>query len=298
MPRALVALGSNLGDRARLLNEAVRWLDELPHGQVLQSSAVRETAAVGGPPEQGAFLNAAAVLQTELTPRALFQALQELERRAGREPGLPWGPRPLDLDLLLYDDVVLNEPALTLPHPRLAVRRFVLEPAADVAPRWVHPLFRSTLSQLREHLRHAPPLVLLASTPEAAATELLAAAPARIGVAWHAVPRPAEAHEPLDEAAASASLEDVLRALAEGVWVVTDWRALASASATASQTRPPGPPPKAVVLWQEAAGPLAAPDEAFFQCVRETRGRPYLDLGRCPREEVVRQLLALVAGMQ
>jgi 2-amino-4-hydroxy-6-hydroxymethyldihydropteridine diphosphokinase len=129
--RAAIGLGSNLGDRRARLSEAVRRLGEA--GTLVAVSSLYETAPVGGP-EQGPFLNAVAVLDTHLAPRALLDFCLGLERQAGRRRRVRWGPRTLDLDVLLYERVAVNEPGLQVPHPRLTVRRFVLEPLAEVWP--------------------------------------------------------------------------------------------------------------------------------------------------------------------
>jgi len=129
--RAAIGLGSNLGDRRALLGEAVRRLAE--SGVLAAVSSLYETAPVGGP-EQGPFMNAVAVLDTDLAPRALLDFCLGLEREAGRRRRVRWGPRTLDLDLLLYDRSVVDEPGLQVPHPRLTLRRFVLEPLAEAWP--------------------------------------------------------------------------------------------------------------------------------------------------------------------
>jgi 2-amino-4-hydroxy-6-hydroxymethyldihydropteridine diphosphokinase len=135
VPRAYVALGSNLGDRRATLLAAVDALAEHPDVDVVATSSLVETDPVGYL-DQPRFLNGAVALETELGPRDLLALLLEVERRFGRDrDGVPaQGPRTLDLDLLLYGDVVLEEPGLTLPHPRLHERAFVLEPLAELAP--------------------------------------------------------------------------------------------------------------------------------------------------------------------
>jgi 2-amino-4-hydroxy-6-hydroxymethyldihydropteridine diphosphokinase len=129
MPRAIVGLGSNLGDRAAMLARAVEELAAL--GQVVAASDVFETRPVGGPP-QGDFLNAAVALETELDPFVLLEALLALESRMGRVRAQPWGPRTIDLDLLFYGEVVVTTPRLVLPHPRVRERAFARHPAAQV----------------------------------------------------------------------------------------------------------------------------------------------------------------------
>ncbi len=130
MAWAAVGLGSNLGDRRARLSAAVRRLGAA--GTVVAVSSLYETAPIGGP-SQGPFLNAVAVVDTGLTPRALLDHCLSVEREAGRRRRIRWGPRSLDLDLLLYDRVVA-EPGLQVPHPRLAARRFALEPLAEAWP--------------------------------------------------------------------------------------------------------------------------------------------------------------------
>ena len=133
MSDAFVGLGSNLGDRAALLRAALAALDELPGTRLAAASRWRETAPVGGPP-QPCFLNAVARIESALAPGQLLAWLQRLEWRAGRIRRQRHGPRTLDLDLLCYDDARLSGPYLTLPHPHLEERRFVLEPLHELAP--------------------------------------------------------------------------------------------------------------------------------------------------------------------
>ncbi len=131
MARAAIGLGSNLGDRRARLAAAVRRLEAA--GVVAAVSSLYETAPIGGP-AQGPFLNAVVVVETALAPRALLDLCLAAEREAGRRRLVRWGPRSLDLDLLLYGRTVVDEPGLRVPHPRLAERRFVLEPLAEAWP--------------------------------------------------------------------------------------------------------------------------------------------------------------------
>ena len=134
-----IGLGANLGDRAATLERALAYLRAEPELHVLAVSQVRETAPVGLR-EQPAFLNAAAALETTLAPRALLDRLLAIERRLGRtREGLRWGPRTIDRDLLVHGDAVVARPGLQVPHPRLAQRRFVLEPLTELAPDLVVP---------------------------------------------------------------------------------------------------------------------------------------------------------------
>jgi 2-amino-4-hydroxy-6-hydroxymethyldihydropteridine diphosphokinase len=129
--RAALGLGSNLGDRRANLAGAVRRLGEA--GPVAAVSSLYETAPIGGP-VQGPFLNAVVVVETARPPRALLDLGRAVERAAGRRRLVRWGPRSLDVDLLLYEGRVVNEPGLVVPHPRLAERRFALEPLVEAWP--------------------------------------------------------------------------------------------------------------------------------------------------------------------
>ena len=134
MARAYVGLGANLGDRETTIRRAVELLADTVGVEVLAVSALRETDPVGVE-DQPRFLNGAAELETTLEPRAVLEALLGIERVLGRvRDGLRFGPRTIDLDLLLYDDEAIDEPGLTVPHPRLHERRFALEPLAELAP--------------------------------------------------------------------------------------------------------------------------------------------------------------------
>lgn len=134
MSQAWIALGSNLGGSEHWLSRALDQINQLPHSQLLACSPWYRSAAIGGPANQPDYLNAVCHLQTELPPLALLHALQQIEAKAGRERAIRWGPRTLDLDIILYDDRVSNDPELILPHPRAHQRAFVLRPLADLAP--------------------------------------------------------------------------------------------------------------------------------------------------------------------
>lgn len=133
---AFVALGSNLGDRAAYLAFARERLAELPETQLIAQSAVEETEPIG-PVAQGPFLNQMVLLQTELSPRELLEACLAIERAAGRERGVKWGPRTLDIDIVRYGELTMREPGLSLPHPELENR----------------PFWQRELAELEEHVR-------------------------------------------------------------------------------------------------------------------------------------------------
>jgi 2-amino-4-hydroxy-6-hydroxymethyldihydropteridine diphosphokinase len=147
MPRVYVALGSNLGEREQMLRSALEELAAEPGVELVACSSFRETDPVGFL-EQPRFLNAAAVLATELGARELLGRLLDVERRLGRtRTGPPLGPRTIDLDLLLYGAETIAEPGLQVPHPRLHERRFVLEPLVELEPDLVVP-GRGTVEEL------------------------------------------------------------------------------------------------------------------------------------------------------
>src|SRR5829696_3695822 len=136
---AYIALGSNLGDRWATLSAAVRRLRAEPGVRVVGTSAFHETAPVNCPPGSGEFLNAAVAVETDREPHDVLRLLLRIERAFGRVRTEPNSPRTLDLDLILYGDRVIDTPELTLPHPRMHERAFVLVPLAEVAPDAVHP---------------------------------------------------------------------------------------------------------------------------------------------------------------
>jgi 2-amino-4-hydroxy-6-hydroxymethyldihydropteridine diphosphokinase len=151
VPIAAIGLGANLpsaaGAPAATIAAAIARLGA--YGRITARSALYRTAPVGYV-DQPAFVNAAVLLETELRPLPLLDALLGIERSFGRDraAGPPKGPRTLDLDLLLYGDLVLDDAGLTLPHPAMHQRRFVLEPLAEIAPEWRHPLFGRKIADL------------------------------------------------------------------------------------------------------------------------------------------------------
>jgi 2-amino-4-hydroxy-6-hydroxymethyldihydropteridine diphosphokinase len=172
MPRCLIGLGSNQGDRQQMLDQAVACLAGHPQLLLCGKSAWHESRPIGGPPGQPQFLNGAAVVETALPPQAVLEALKRIETNLGRRLGEHWGPRPIDLDLLLYGRTVLRMPGLVLPHPRMAWRRFVLQPAAEVARSMIHPTTGWTIGRLLDHLDRAAPYVAITGPIGAGKTQL------------------------------------------------------------------------------------------------------------------------------
>ncbi len=146
MTRVFVSLGSNLGDREQNIRTAVKELGQVQGVQVRRLSRIRETAPVGKT-DQPLFLNAVVEIESVLDPEALLDHLMEIERRLGRVRDERWGPRSIDLDLLLYGEERRDGDRLTLPHPRMRERRFVLEPLAELAPDLVIPGDRVTVRE-------------------------------------------------------------------------------------------------------------------------------------------------------
>ncbi|MFW2335445.1 2-amino-4-hydroxy-6-hydroxymethyldihydropteridine diphosphokinase [Ilumatobacter sp.] len=144
----LIALGSNLGDRLANVRAGARGLAEIDGVDIVEVSKLYETAPVGGPDDQGAYYNAAVRARTTLGAAELLAELHRIEASRERERVVRWGPRTLDLDLLLHGDLVSDDPALQVPHPRQHERRFVLVPVCDVAPELVHPHLGLTMAEL------------------------------------------------------------------------------------------------------------------------------------------------------
>lgn len=146
--RAFIGLGSNLGDRRKNIERAIEELKFSRMVEVIKVSKIYETEPVGGPP-QGKFLDAAAEIKTQLTPRTLLVLLKKVEQEVGRTPSeIRWGPREIDLDILLFGDLIVDEPDLKIPHPLLHQRSFILEPLCEIAPEVIHPVLKKSIAEL------------------------------------------------------------------------------------------------------------------------------------------------------
>jgi len=147
---AYIGLGSNMGDKKGTCLKALDLLGRA--GRVKKVSSFYCTEPVGYR-EQEDFVNAVAELETDISPEALLAECHSIEDALGRSRELRWGPRTIDLDILLYGDRVISEPTIIIPHPRLAIRRFVLVPLCEIAPQAVHPVFKKTVTHLLHELK-------------------------------------------------------------------------------------------------------------------------------------------------
>lgn len=143
-----LGIGSNLGNRRKIIDLAINYLKREKNIKVKKVSRLYETEAVGGP-AQGKFLNGAIEIDCTLPPQKLLNRLKDIELKLGRnKSGKKWGPRPIDLDILLFGNLVLREKNLKIPHPLMEERLFVLKPLCEIAPYVYHPLRKQTIAEL------------------------------------------------------------------------------------------------------------------------------------------------------
>jgi len=173
MHECLVALGANLGNRSQNLQRAVAYISDHRQIQAVRHSRWYGTPPIGGPDGQRKFLNGAVRFETSLSPLQVLHLLGRIERKLGRTRKIRWGPRTIDLDLLIYGGVVRDTPNLTLPHPRMPLRQFVLAPAAEVGAEMIHPTTGWTVRQLFDNLARRPHYVALAGCIGAGKTQLM-----------------------------------------------------------------------------------------------------------------------------
>jgi 2-amino-4-hydroxy-6-hydroxymethyldihydropteridine diphosphokinase len=167
METVFIGFGSNVGDRVDFCNRAVMLLSLLPHSRLQGVSLLYETEPVRDQidPGEGWFLNGVVQLETDITPRSLLTTLQEIERALDRDGDNRSGPRTIDLDILFYGEHVIKEPGLTIPHPRLHQRRFVLMPMNELDPLWVHPTLNQSVAQLLAEAKDQSQVHLLFPQP-------------------------------------------------------------------------------------------------------------------------------------
>ena len=140
-----LALGSNIGDRKKYIEKAIEKLTSF--STIHKRSKVRETDPIGYE-DQNRFLNCVVVVKTEITSELFLQKIQEIENDLGRKRSIHWGPRTIDIDIIFYDDLVVESETLIIPHPRMHERLFVLEPLLEINPDFVHPIFKKTIKEL------------------------------------------------------------------------------------------------------------------------------------------------------
>lgn len=151
--RVYLGIGSNLGNRLKNINGALLYLNKEKKIKIVKTSPFYETKPEGGP-QQSNFLNGAVYIKTKEEPLALLKILKKIERRLGRKKSqIRWSPRPIDLDILLYDDLLFENKKLTIPHPLMTERLFVILPLADIAPRLKHPISKKSIRKTIEILK-------------------------------------------------------------------------------------------------------------------------------------------------
>lgn len=202
MSTCLIGLGSNLGDRASLLEAAVQNIAAQGNISVLAKSRIFRSAPIGGPAGQSEFFNSAIKIETALAPLDLLDCLQNIELGLGRNRQQRWDARPIDLDLLLYDNLLQGDPlpgdqlimqtaTLVLPHPRMAFRRFVLAPLVEIAAEMVHPCTGWTIQRLWNHISTTESYVAIAGVPRSGKTQLARLVAEKTGVRLISAPAPA-----------------------------------------------------------------------------------------------------------
>lgn len=150
MPRVFLSLGSNLGNRKNHLKRAIEKLKD-SNIKIIRESNIIETEPYGYK-EQAKFLNLALEVETDLEPKDLIELILEIEGKLGRKREKKWGPRVIDIDIIFYDSLIINEPNLKIPHPDMQNRLFVLKPMQEIAQDFVHPVLKKTITELLEEL--------------------------------------------------------------------------------------------------------------------------------------------------
>ncbi|GJQ58693.1 MAG: 2-amino-4-hydroxy-6-hydroxymethyldihydropteridine diphosphokinase [Candidatus Scalindua sp. AMX11] len=154
MINVYLGIGSNLGNRKKNLDDAVARIAAFDGVCLITRSGYYETDPVGGP-QQPDYLNCVVAVQTEIEPVQLLRMLKRIEKELGRRPGVRWGPRVIDIDILLYDDMVINHEDLKIPHERMHERMFVLEPLNEISPDLIHPVLKKSIFELLCHCKQS-----------------------------------------------------------------------------------------------------------------------------------------------
>ncbi len=160
-----VGIGSNVGDRVFFLTEAVRKLNAPPAIRVMKVSSLYETEPVGVK-EQSSFLNAAVWVQTSAAVNVFHARIKSIEKEIGRKERFRWGPREIDIDILLFDDLIIHDTSVKIPHPEMTVRKFVLQPLAEIAPDIIHPAMKKSIKELFSACRDSHAVTLAAELTE------------------------------------------------------------------------------------------------------------------------------------
>lgn len=175
LPQCLIGCGANLGSRREQLDQAIDMLRFMPGVEMLEVSQFVETRPIGGPVGQPPFLNAACLVETNFEPEEMLDMLTAVENALRRERNTRWGPRTIDLDLLTYGDRVITTEHLQVPHPRMTTRRFVLEPAAQIAAELRHPVAGCTIGELLDNISQQHLHIAVVGIPGSGAPEIATA---------------------------------------------------------------------------------------------------------------------------
>jgi 2-amino-4-hydroxy-6-hydroxymethyldihydropteridine diphosphokinase len=285
MPTALIGLGSNLGDREETFRAALAEVDALPNVRLQKASTFYRSEPLGGPGEQPEYLNAAAAVMTTVPPLAFLELLQRIETRHGRVSAPRWAARTLDIDLLLYGSEVVETDMLVLPHLRMSFRRFVLQPAAEIAAKMIHPTIGWPIERLLLHLNESKDELAVLS-PSAELRALVADAIAQ-HFGGRAVDRPAFA-------------------TAAQLWPAdyTSWLALRPLSGDAQlSTRASALPyaaaafPKLTILIDRTRDPSRRTTAEWSRIVRQPGRGPTLRLQTTEPAEIEREVFAAIESV-